>query len=41
MQPNRLIVLHPIIYTTHIDWKMHQVYRLIPFYLKHEEEATL
>ena len=24
-----------------IDWKMHHVYRLIPFYLEHEEEATL
>ena len=41
MQPNRLIVLHPIIYTTHINWTMHHVYRLIPFYLEHEEEATL
>ena len=36
MQPNRFIVLHPILYTTHIDWK-----RLIPFYLEHEEDATL
>ena len=26
-----LIVLHTILYTTHIDWELHHVYRLIPY----------